>query len=182
MKKIINLWGGPGTGKTTTASELFVALKKLGYNVEMNREYIKDWVWEKRELKEGDQSYLLTKQARKERIYMLEDVDFIISDCPVGMIAAYGMLWDLCEKHIPVCWSLYRQHEDFAIRHGYQNINFFLKRTKTYNPKGRYQTEEVADQVSSDLERFHKAWLKDGQILDCDEKCTENILAFLKLL
>lgn len=49
-KRIICLYGGPGTGKSTTCAGLFYKLKIEGYNCEMNREYIKEWVWESAEL------------------------------------------------------------------------------------------------------------------------------------
>jgi len=39
MKKIVCLWGGPGTGKSTTCAGLFSKLKQQKFNVEMNREY-----------------------------------------------------------------------------------------------------------------------------------------------
>lgn len=46
MKKIICLYGGPGAGKTTTSAGLFFKLKSMGHTCELNREYVKDWVWE----------------------------------------------------------------------------------------------------------------------------------------
>lgn len=41
---IIDLIGGPGSGKSTTAAGLFYKLKKLGYNCEMSLEFAKDKV------------------------------------------------------------------------------------------------------------------------------------------
>jgi len=75
MKKIICLYGGPGSGKSTTCAGLYYKLKLKGFNVEMNREYIKEWVWEDREVKEGDQTYFFSKQARRERIYIKNGLD-----------------------------------------------------------------------------------------------------------
>ena len=43
---VINLFGGPGCGKSTIAAELFAILKKQGYEVELVTEYAKDKVWE----------------------------------------------------------------------------------------------------------------------------------------
>jgi tRNA uridine 5-carbamoylmethylation protein Kti12 len=103
MKRIICLWGGPGTGKTTTAASLFAELKKRGYNAELNREYIKDWVWEKRELIDGDQVYITAKQARKERIYMKQGLDFIITDSPLSLTTFYGNIYDKYEKEHQAC-------------------------------------------------------------------------------
>ena len=41
---IINLIGGPCSGKSTIASGLFYNLKKLGYNCELALEFAKDKV------------------------------------------------------------------------------------------------------------------------------------------
>ena len=44
MKKtiVINLIGGPCSGKSTVAAELFARLKKMGIKTELVSEYIKD--------------------------------------------------------------------------------------------------------------------------------------------
>ena len=81
-KRIICLYGGPGTGKSTTCAGLYYKLKMTGYNAEMNREYVKEWVWEGRNIQTGDQTYFFAKQARKERLYILQGLDFIITDSP----------------------------------------------------------------------------------------------------
>jgi replication-associated recombination protein RarA len=38
-KRVVCFWGGPGTGKSTTAAVIFANLKKLQFNCELNREY-----------------------------------------------------------------------------------------------------------------------------------------------
>ena len=43
---VINLFGGPGCGKSTIAALLFGKLKQNGINCEMALEYAKDKVWE----------------------------------------------------------------------------------------------------------------------------------------
>ena len=44
--KIVNLYGGPGTGKSTTAAALFAEMKIRGVNCEYIQEYAKDKAWE----------------------------------------------------------------------------------------------------------------------------------------
>ena len=48
MKKtlVINLIGGPCSGKSTIAAELFARLKKMGIHCELVSEYIKDRIYE----------------------------------------------------------------------------------------------------------------------------------------
>lgn len=133
MKKIICLWGGPGTGKSTTCSGIFNRLKKLNYNCEMNREYIKDWVWEKREVLPGDQVYITAKQARKEIIYMRQNLDFIITDSPLALTSFYGDIYDKYEKMGGACKAIVKQHHEICKDLGYKIEHFFLIRKKQYN-------------------------------------------------
>lgn len=46
--RVITLWGGPGSGKSTMAAEIYARLKRQLCNVEMVREYVKGWAWEGR--------------------------------------------------------------------------------------------------------------------------------------
>lgn len=43
MSTIINMCGGPGTGKSTLTAFVYYTLKSQGENVELDREYIKNW-------------------------------------------------------------------------------------------------------------------------------------------
>lgn len=44
---VINLFGGPGSGKSTGAAYIFSQLKMKGINCELITEYAKDKTWEK---------------------------------------------------------------------------------------------------------------------------------------
>lgn len=46
MTKVINLFGGPGCGKSTGAAYIFSLLKMKGMNVELVTEFAKDKTWE----------------------------------------------------------------------------------------------------------------------------------------
>lgn len=39
---VVNLFGGPGSGKSTGAAYVFARLKMLGYNAELVTEFAKD--------------------------------------------------------------------------------------------------------------------------------------------
>jgi nicotinamide riboside kinase len=140
VKKIVYLYGGPGTGKSTTAAHLFALAKQDGFNAELVREYIKDWVWEGREIKPGDQPYIASKQSRKERI-CFGSLDLIISDSPMYLGQFYEEKYD---TSYPVVKHLIAKHMEFADVAGYEFVHVFLKRMKEYNPAGRYQTEDEA--------------------------------------
>ena len=48
VKAVINLYGGPGCGKSTVSSGLFYKMKSEGYCVEYVSEYAKDLTYEER--------------------------------------------------------------------------------------------------------------------------------------
>ena len=55
---VINLFGGPGCGKSTTMARIFADLKIQGYNAEMVSEFAKDLVYEQRQETMKDELYL----------------------------------------------------------------------------------------------------------------------------
>lgn len=47
---VVNLWGGPGCGKSTLAAELFVTLKKSNIEVALVNEYAQELIHEDRHM------------------------------------------------------------------------------------------------------------------------------------
>lgn len=179
MKKIICLWGGPGTGKSTTAAGLFSKLKSLGFNAEMNREYVKAWVWEKREILPGDQVYITAKQARAEVIYMRNNLDFIVTDSPLALTSFYGDIYDPFEKLGGACKAIIAQHHKICQFYGYKIEHILLKRQKAYNPAGRLQDESTAKSFDSRIKSFLKEYpIKYTEVL-CDDLVVEKILSII---
>lgn len=151
MKKIICLYGGPGSGKSTTAAGVFYKLKTLGYNSELVREYVKDWVWEDRKIQEGDQTYFFAKQSRKERTMIKNSLDFIITDSPLILTHFYGLKYDWLEQNFNTSKILLSHHHAFCRKYGYTTEHFVLNRTKPYNPAGRYQTEQESENFDVEI-------------------------------
>jgi hypothetical protein len=144
MKKVICLYGGPCSGKTTTAAGLFYHLKMMGYNCELNLEYVKNWIWEGREKEEGDQTYFFAKQSRKERVLMRNNLDFIITDSPLILTHFYGLQYDWMEQNFNTSEIMLKHHHEFCKKHGYTVEHFLLERSSEYNPTGRDQDEAEA--------------------------------------
>lgn len=87
--KIINLVGGPNTGKTTTALGLTYFMKLAGLRVKYVQEYAEDMVYEERANILDDQLYILAKQNR--RLHRLRnETDYIITDSPLILGKVYS--------------------------------------------------------------------------------------------
>lgn len=135
---VINLYGGPGTGKSTIAAGIFSALKLKGINVELVTEYAKDKVWDKHEAILDNQIYIFAKQYH--RLHRLRDqVDVVITDSPILLSSIYNKdRTALGTKLDELVLEAYKS---------FDNINYFLTRIREYNPKGRVQTEDEAKEV-----------------------------------
>lgn len=178
-KRVICFWGGPGTGKSTTSAALFALLKKNGFDCEMTREYVKDWVWERRGIKAGDQTYIFAKQSRKERQYVESGLDYIISDSPMALYIMYGRLYDPYEKKFNTCELMLKQHHEFCKDHGYKTEHIFLRRTNKYNANGRHQTEEEARAIDIQCLDLLKELNINFTEFDCENDVEHKIANYL---
>lgn len=137
-KRIINLFSGPGTGKSTTAAATFAELKYQGYNTELIPEFAKDATWEGRGKKFFKaQSYIFGCQSfRIDSV--IDEVDFLITDSPLLLSLVY-----IPEDYTkPSLRLLAKEHHD-----SYESIDIFLERNKPFNPKGRLQNEQEAREL-----------------------------------
>lgn len=181
-KTIICLYGGPGSGKSTTCAGLFYKLKLMGFNCEMIREYIKDWVWEERKIIPGDQTYFFAKQGRKERVFINNELDFIITDSPLILTHFYGLKYDEMEQTTNASLSMLKNHHEFIKSRGYKVEHFLLSRVKGYNPAGRYQNEDEAKEIDGEIEKFLcEMGIKFHKVAG-SEKGLEEIIEILKSL
>jgi hypothetical protein len=142
MTTIINLYGGPSVGKSTSATYLYYLLKVAGENVELVREYVKDWAYELRKFSAYDEIYFLGKQVRHESM-LFGKVDWIVTDAPVYMTAYYSSLYcspQLAHGISQAAQAFYKQAEE----DGHQHLHVMLTRTKPYQADGRYQSEKEA--------------------------------------
>lgn len=86
---VVSLFGGPGSGKSTTCAGLFASLKQDGISCEMVLEYAKDLIWEGNKRKLEDQIYIFGKQNRRTNL-VLGQVDVIVTDSPLLLSIIYG--------------------------------------------------------------------------------------------
>lgn len=145
MTKYINLFGGPGVGKSTTAAAIFVEMKRRNMNVELVTEVAKDFVWEGRMQTLDIQPYVTIKQFRN--LYRLKGkVDYVISDSPILLGCIYA------DKYAPTLPASYKQFiVDLHRQELDPSINIILRRVFDYDSNGRYQSEDEAHQLDQDM-------------------------------
>lgn len=153
MVELYNFYGGPGTGKSTAASQFFAMMKSAGYNAELVQEYVKGWAWEKRVPVSYDQFYFFGKQARREYT-LFKHVDYIVTDSPVSICPYYASVYGT-EEQKALFIEMARVY--YNMMSGQVRVNnIWLNRVKAYNPKGRFQNEEEARAIDVHMKAFFK--------------------------
>jgi hypothetical protein len=105
---IINLWGGPGAGKTTTASGLFSILRhKWKVNLELVTEFATDLCFEQARENLKDQVYLLGMQYHRLWRADKVGVEVVITDAPIGLNTIYGLMYK--QRYMPEMDALLRR-------------------------------------------------------------------------
>ena len=118
---------------SSTSTSPFLKLFKV--NVELVTEFAKELAWEgDKEFMSRNQLYITGQQVRRMN-RLVGKVDVIITDSPIEMAAFYTeepTLKQLCKE----------EGAKFSNR-----LDFFIERTKEYNPSGRNQTFEEAKEI-----------------------------------
>ena len=146
---VINLFGGPGCGKSTVAAGLFYKLKCHGvYDCELVTEVAKDIIWSGAPHQLANQPYVFGEQYfRMWRL--IGKVDIIITDSPILLSINYDIT-----KTQEFADLVLTKFKDF------NNHNFYLSRTD-------YQQPFVLNGRVNDLE---SSLLKDKEIIDTLDK------------
>lgn len=171
---VINLFGVPSSGKSTGAAYIFSQLKMKGFNVELITEFAKDKVWENNTEVFKNQAYLFGKQSFKMS-RCRDKVDCIITDSPLLLSIFYNNDTVLGEDFNRVVMN---------VLHSYNNRNYLLLRTKSYNPAGRHQTEEESDALKEPMVQLLKdmniPYLEVGGDMEGYQKIMEDVLKYWK--
>lgn len=183
---IVNIYGGPGAGKSTTALQLVAELKKLGYHADYVSEVAKELVYAKDfEHLDGtlkNQSKILSEQKRRLDI-MLDNVDVVVTDSPLLLNTVY-----LKENAPEYIESVFSQYEN------YNNYNVVVERDLSvkFEQEGRIHNLEesikkdgeintLLDSHDIDYQRFDRnniAGILDGIISKINDiKISESITA-----
>ncbi len=142
--KVINLWAGPGAGKSTTAAGLFNLMKNFGHRVELVTEVAKDMTYE-RSFKSLENQLLVTAQQDQRLRRLVGQVEWVITDSPLPLGIAY-----MTKEYEPwleeTIWGAYDR---------YQNFDVLVIRTKEYAQYGRTQTQSEALVLDMEIKRIY---------------------------
>lgn len=141
---IVNLFGGPGCGKSTMASALFVELKRRGINCELVTEFAKDKVWEESYQALDDQIYIFGQQHHRQ--FILDGkVDVIITDSPTLLSIIYSVdtMPHRMYRHF---FGMVMTEFEFG-----NNFNIFMQRSKLYDKVGRMGSLKEGIQIDEDI-------------------------------
>lgn len=164
---VINLFGGAGIGKSTFAANLFGEMKAKGYNVELAREWVKLWAYEKRQMTYADQAIVFGHQIQEETQFYGK-VEVLITDSPLILSGFYEKLNYKTNKMSPVAKSIMKEAELGGISYW----NLLLTRQHSYQAEGRWQTEEQATQQDKLMEQF----LNDNKLVYERMKNVEEVM------
>ncbi|MGL5691242.1 MAG: AAA family ATPase [Bacteroidales bacterium] len=184
MKKtlIVNLFGGPGTGKSSMASTVFSILKWKGVTCEYVSEYAKELVWSERNKTFEDELYIFAKQHHRIK-NCVGKVDVIITDRPLFMSIPYNRIYG-SNKNTSVSWDSYYEKLVFETVSMYDNYNIYLTRKKDFNEVGRQESVQTAmvidDACKESLQEFEMNYITLDGVQSTGEQIATIILNLIQ--
>src|SRR5574343_173021 len=121
---VINLYGGPGVGKSTIAAGLYYRMKQLGISCELVSEFAKEAIYDGNKKIFNDQYYIFGTQHYR-MLRLMGEVKYIIFEELV-------------------------YNEDIK----FPQINYFISRTNKYDIAGRNETEEQAYLIDIKIQKL----------------------------
>ena len=171
----INIFAGPGTGKSTIGPGLFNKMKKAGYKVEFVSEYAKDLTYGKEFIRLKDQLFVYANQVHRYMRLLDHGIDFLIHESPSLMSLVYFQETDIIPE---------KEFKDLVLSmfKNTRTLNIFLERNPKYQYQsfGRNQTLEEAIELDKKiLDLLIENDIKFVKMLS-DDNTEENILKLIK--
>ena len=140
---LVNIFGGPGAGKSTFAPGVVHCLKKYGFEAVFITEEAKHWALGGCPIGEGTQLEIMFRQFDAEQRYYSYDC-FIVTDSPLENNAYYCYARTGKGDYRNVVSRIREQS-------GIDQLNFWLQMPPHYHAAGRYQTEDEARKMADDM-------------------------------
>jgi len=172
---VINLIGGPYSGKSTIAAELFARLKKMGIHSELVSEYIKDRIYEENQTMPknqiaifGMEHYNISTKIGKVNV-IVHDGSFINNTSDL-----YN--WENNPEFDSLIISEYKK---------FNNLDFFIKRGNIeFESYGRIhnlkQSKELDNKIKETYDKYGLSYI-EVESRDAVDKIIPIILKKLEL-
>jgi hypothetical protein len=178
MTKIINLFGGPGIGKSSISAGLTYRLKRNHISCDNPYEFPKLLAWDENHSAIRDQLFVLANQHRGI-VKSYGKVDYIILDSPIILSLTYKSYY----KSTQYPATLYGETFDkllLEIHNQYNNINIVLERGEgIHNNNERYQDLKQSVELDTVIEESLKRHELPYHKIKVDDDTLTNILNLL---
>lgn len=168
--KIIELFGGPGIGKSSMAFDLCSRMKQKHYDVELVKEYAKNYAHANQKISDYDQLYILAKQMKSE-VQLYGKVEYIVTDSPLLLNAFYSTLVYDNEDFGNAALSLIELSKKDKV----ERLPYFLNRIHPYQEKGRFQNEVEALAIDTGVYNYMKDWYTQFKQVNTVEDIMKDI-------
>jgi len=139
----INLFGGPGTGKSTTATKLFSMMKEEDFKVEYIPEFAKELIYAENYKTLSDQLFVTATQHNRSAM-IRDSVEFLVHDSPVLLGAAYA-------NYLGKMATVYEELL-VLLHNNTESLNIFLTRDNINHPYQQYGREqELVAAIDKDI-------------------------------
>jgi len=177
MSKLINLFGGPGIGKSSIAAGITYKLKKKHIKCNNPYEFPKRLAWDNNIPAISDQLYVFANQHRGiAECY--GKVDYIIIDSPIMFSLIYHTIYT---EGYPA--NLYgNEFRDLVVslHQKYDNINILLERGDTvHNDDERFQDLEKSKLIDLQCKKILDENNIPYHIVKVDNKTVKKIIGII---
>lgn len=168
---VIQFFGGPCTGKSTSAAELYAIMKKQGYKVELIHEIAKDITWDQNFALLTEQDLILAMQNHLQR-RLVGKVDYVIADTSMLL----GLFY--VSEHFPASYATFLTE----IWQSYTNINILLDRNPDfpYQQEGRNQNEQQAIALDLKVKQYFSDNVIEQWTMTAGDTVVGNCLRIIK--
>jgi adenylate kinase family enzyme len=166
---IVNMFGGPGSGKSIICANVFSELKWQHITAEMALEYVKEEVWENNTNAISNQLFILGNQHQRIK-RLIDQVDVVIVDSPLLLSILYNP----------------EENENFnnyvvEVFNKFRNLNIFVERNgDEYEQKGRLQNLTQAKQKDIEMKNLLNRYNIDFQTFKMEKESVFKISELIK--